>query len=104
MTEPILLKPGYGPGHADDCAWTTKKWTCTCGHGDYVADIDIVATRVVADCVGDALDFGHLDWSDYPDLPEFVWEDVTHCARPTTEDTTEYEAAYARLSSLAQNL
>lgn len=95
---------GPNPGkHRDDCAWTLHKHTCSCEYPRYIEALEALARDYIYSAVESALDEDVPGWEDYPELPEFVWEDlrerVSHLVNnPRARESTE---AYRALSALA---
>jgi hypothetical protein len=95
---------GPNPGkHRDDCAWTLHQHTCSCEYPRYIDALEALARDYIYVAVEGALDNDDPGWEEYPELPEFVWEDLRErvsnlVSNPSTREST---AAYRSLSKLA---
>ena len=99
-------KGPFGPipgTHRNDCAWTLHQQTCSCEYPRYIEAVERVASDLVRRAVEDALENEDPGWEDYPDLPEFVWDDVRDRARRLAATHTDLHSsdAYKALAALA---
>lgn len=107
MSTPSTPESGpFGPNpgkHRDDCDWTLHRWTCSCEYPSYLTAVEHVASDLVRRAVEDALENEFPGWEDYPDLPEFVWDDVRERARRMADSHADIHStdAYKSLAALA---
>lgn len=95
---------GPNPGkHRDDCNFVVHGWNCSCERPRYIEALDAIAQDYIDTAVQWALENDEPGWGDWPDLPEFVWEDVRERVRYLIRnpDPQASVAAGRALSALA---